>query len=186
MKSVKVWYQGKCIPPRNDYPRDFEALATVFLNLNSGLVPTKMGLYEPMRQIFDPAEIRSLAERNDEPFEISWKSSKSDVNATKYISGYVHGTLMVAADPDAASEEEWEWLVVRIAEVLDPTLLMIHLLNPMDSDINSQSRMRIEGSGRPTFSTHWTDLKEGLPNFYWGMVFGKRELPARVVPMLIP
>lgn len=154
-------------------PRDFEALANVFLDSPPGLVPTKMGLYEPMRQNFDPAGIRSLAERSEDAFEISWKSSKSDVEATRYIPGYMHSTLIVAAEPGAASEEELARFVERIAEVFDPTLLMIHLLNSMDSDIDSKSRMRIEGSDRPTFSTHWSDLKEGLPNFYWGMVFGK-------------
>ncbi len=157
-------------------PEDFETIAKVFAHSAAGFAPTKMGLYEPLRQKFDPSAVRSLAERGEDHFQITWKSSKSDVEATRYIPEYMHGTLMVAADPDVATDQEIEQLIVHISEAFSPTLLMVHLLNPMDRDIDSESRMRIEASDRPTFSTHWNDLTEGLPNFFWGMVFGKPYL----------
>jgi hypothetical protein len=157
-------------------PGDFETLANIFADSASGFVPSKMGLYEPIRQKFDPAAVRSLAERGEDHFQIQWKSAKSDIEATKYIPGYMHGTLMVAADSDVAADPEIERLIVRISEAFQPTLMMVHLLNERDRGIDSRSGMRIDASDRPTFSAHWTDLNEGLPNFYWGMVFGKPYL----------
>jgi hypothetical protein len=152
---------------------DFQRLAQLFEDSPAGFVPTKMGLYEPYRLNFDPAVVADLAARSEDLFQMTWKSPKSQVEVTKYIPGYMHGTLLVTADPDAVSDEDLESLIEKISVTFEPILLMVHLLNPMDREVDIQSGMRIEGSDLPTFSTHWSDLKNGLPNFYWGMVFGK-------------
>lgn len=144
-------------------PGDFEALAKVFRDAAPGFVPEKMGHCQPFREEFDVAEIRSRAERAEGAFSIYWRSRKSETSATQYVAGYMHGTLIMDADPDIATEVEIEQLFLRISTMFQPALLMIHMLNPMDWEIDATTRMRIEAVDRPTFSTHWKDLTEGLP-----------------------
>jgi len=74
---------------------------------------------------------------------------------------------------DTLAREELTTFVLDAVGVLQPVLCIVHLLNEFDHAFDCAKCIRLDAADEPSFGIFSKGLAHGLPDFYWGMVFGK-------------
>jgi hypothetical protein len=104
---------------------------------------------------------------------VLWRSPKSVVQLGSYVSDYKHGSMSASFAADAFTSEELPPFVCDVSAVLQPVLAVVQLLNEYDHASDVEKGVRVDAADEPAFGVYAKDLANGLPDFYWGMVFGK-------------
>ena len=149
-----------------------ELLVRVFASRGAGLTPTRFGHYQPLKQQFSMERMEDLA-AEIEHNTILWRSPKSFVNLAGYVQGFKYGAMWADFMADALAPTELPQFVCDVMAVLRPALGVVHLLNEHDHAADVVKGARVNAAGDPAFGVYAKDLAAGLPDFYWGMVFGK-------------
>ncbi|MCE3272276.1 MAG: hypothetical protein K0S57_2673 [Ramlibacter sp.] len=149
-----------------------EELLRVFMARGARLTPTRYGHYQPLKEKFSPDSLGALASEIGHGI-VLWKSPKSVVQLGSYVTDYKHGSMSAGFTADAFTRDELRAFVCDVAAVLQPVLAMVHLLNEHDHASDVDKGVRVNAADAPAFGVYAKDLASGLPDFYWGMVFGQ-------------
>jgi hypothetical protein len=153
-------------------PADVPQLVRVFTSYGGSLTPTRFGACEPLKNIFSEARVDVLACEIESGF-VFWKSPKSFVHVTRHIRAYMHGAVSAGFTVNAFTSEALAQFVCELASVIHADLAAAHLLNEHDRTSDIRNGTRIDGADGSTFDLFPKKLVRGLPDFYWGMVFGR-------------
>jgi hypothetical protein len=156
----------------DEEPTHVEALLRVFTTRASPLTPTRWGAHQPLKQRFETSSVPAITAALKGGL-VLWKSPKSHVHLGDYVPGYKHGTLWADFEADTFAPQELQTFVIDLAKVLSPALAMVHLANDHDAVYDRAKDIRVDAIDGSTFGLHYKKLAAGLPDFYWGMVFGK-------------
>lgn len=138
----------------------------------TNLTPTRYGHYQPLKEKFSAERLSALAAEIDHGI-VLWKSPKSIVQLGSYVADYKHGSMSADFMADAFAVDELPPFVCDVAAVLQPILAVVHLLNENDHAADVAKGVRVNAADEPAFGVYAKGLASGLPDFYWGMVFGK-------------
>lgn len=148
------------------------ALLRVFMARGPALTPTRWGGHEPLKEKFSADSAPAITAAMKHALAL-WKSPKSRVQLGEYVAGYTHGTMWADFGSDTFTPQELTPFVCDFATVLTPVLSMIHLVNERDLASDREKGVRVDAVDGAAFGLHYKKLANGLPDFYWGMVFGK-------------
>lgn len=149
-----------------------EELLRVFMARGADLTPTRYGHCHPLKEQFSADRLPALAAEIGHAI-VLWKSPKSVVQLGSYVADYKHGSMSADFTADAFTRGELPPFVCDVAAVLQPVLAVVHLLNEHDHASDVAKGVRVNAADAPAFGVYAKDLASGLPDFYWGMVFGK-------------
>lgn len=149
-----------------------EELLRVFMARGANLTPTRYGHCQPLKEKFSVDRLQALAAEIGHGI-VLWKSPKSVVQLGSHVVGYKHGSMSADFTTDAFAWDELPSFVCDVAAVLQPVLAVVHLLNEHDHASDVAKAIRVNAADEPAFGIYAKDLATGLPDFYWGMVFGK-------------
>lgn len=149
-----------------------EELLRVFMARGADLTPIRYGHYQPLKEQFSANGLPALAAEIGHGI-VLWKSPKSVVQLGSYVAGYKHGSISADFTVDAFTQGDLPPFVCDVAAVLQPVLALVHLLNEHDHVFDVSKGLRVNAADAPAFGVYAKDLATGLPDFYWGMVFGK-------------
>jgi hypothetical protein len=141
--------------------------------LGSDLVPTRYGYCEPLGERFMPSRLPDVGKGFEEGNMLMLELPAGKLNFSSYIAGYRFGTLSVELEADVADPGRIATSVRNLAVVLQPVLAFVHLLNEHDRERDIRRDMRVDAVDGASFGTFHKNLRYGLPEFYWGMLFGK-------------
>jgi len=151
---------------------DVEELLRTFLAQGANLAPTRYGHYQPLKEKFSADKVPALAAEIGYGI-VLWKSPKSVVQLGSHVADYKHGSMSADFTADAFALDELSPFVCDVAAVLQPILAVVHLLNEHDNAADVAKGARVNAADEPAFGVYAKDLASGLPDFYWGMVFGR-------------
>jgi hypothetical protein len=149
-----------------------EALLQVFMARGAALTPTRWGGHEPLKEKFTADSVPAITAALKQALAL-WRSPKSRVHLGEYVPGYTHGTMWADLAVNTLAREQLTAFVLDVMAVLQPVLGIVHLLNEHDHAFDCAKRVRVDAADEPSFGIFAKGLATGLPDFYWGMVFGK-------------
>jgi hypothetical protein len=150
---------------------DVQKLVRLCLDHGDATAPIRFGSFEPLTKLFD-GNISEVA-KEIKNHVLFWASRSAFVQVAPHIEGYMYGSVSVDLSEDAFTDDQLKKFVDGLARFLVPDLAVVHLLNEHDRDLDIESDARVEAADEPAFGIYAKELeKAGIPNFYWGMVFG--------------
>jgi hypothetical protein len=153
---------------------DVSAVLRILLSFGGHLTPAVYGYTDPPRTRFDASLLDEVGKRLAEGGMLMLRMPSSTLTLSNHISDYAYGLFSLGLTRDALQPAELQRLVCEISTQLQPEIGFVHLLNDHDRETDVRKGMRLDGTiPEPHFGLHYKNLALGLPEFYWGMVFGR-------------
>jgi hypothetical protein len=153
-------------------PAHVERVVRLLLSYGGDFVPTRFGVHEPLKESFSERSIGDLASSVSQGF-LYWQSPKTFAMVTQHRPGYMHGSFDLSMAEGISSSANLARLLCDVASEVQADLGSLHLLNEHDREFDTEKGSRIDGADQSSFSLIPKKLANGLPDFYWAMVFGK-------------
>lgn len=159
--------------------KEAKKLLEIWIENLKSFIPQKFGNYEPLKNDFDPDNLFSVIDFWDYPFLVKRKTPK--MNGSIFMGGGknpTHGWIHVILEFCQEQQEEVVNFVKKVAVAFDVEFAFIHLLTESefhDRYTNGIFSVR-SGISLNTLSVTTHELKKGIPDIYWGTIFGKSYL----------
>jgi len=151
--------------------RDVAATVSTLCGLGPRLTPELYGYTEPLGQRFDRSKLSEMGKGMEDGSLLTMRIPAGRISMSSHVSNYRFGSLSVELQagfdtPSIAS------LVRDLGMLLRPILGFVHLLNDHDRDDDIRRGMRTDTYDGCSFGMFHKELNHGLPEFFWGMLFG--------------
>jgi hypothetical protein len=155
---------------------DVTSLLRILMGHGGGLTPTVFGYCEPLRSKIDASRPHEVGKNFSQGDMLTIRAPSASLTLSCHSANYRFGTLDLCVARSALPSAQLSELVCQIAALLQPELGFVHLLNDHDRARDIRRGLRVDAADAPAFGIFHTSLMFGLPDFYWGMVFGKPYL----------
>lgn len=151
--------------------RDVAATVSTLCDLGPELTPGHYGYTEPLLQRFDRSKLSEMGKGMEDGSLLIIRIPAGRISMSSHVSNYRFGCLSV--ELQAGFDTARIALLVRdVGTLLRPILGFVHVLNEHDRDNDIRRRMRVDAYDGCSFGMFHKELDYGLPEFFWGMLFG--------------